>query len=527
MLALLGLSADRLTTDPYVGFSSTMPLMVETADDVGTTTMVTSPTKLRWFNSQSFAVPKPDHVKRVFCVGGSTTFGRPFDDATSYCGYLRRLLPYVDPATQWEVINAGGVSYASYRVAAVMEELASYEPDLFIVYSAHNEFLERRTYPTMYESSATQRWAETSLRKTRTFTAMESIVRRLRGQDDAPIEMLPGDVDERLNHTPGPVDYVRDDTWSADVVRHYRLNLERMITIARRSGAAIVLVEPSSNQKDCSPFKSDDQHFDRGRGLFEQGLFDEALAEFTAAVDRDICPLRATSAIIESVHSTAAEQDVALVRFDERLRAKCFAEYGHACLGNEYFLDHVHPTIDVHRDLACWIIETLEASKWLRGTIPDGETVARVDTEIRNSIDRDRQAIAFRNLAKVLHWSGKFTEARRSAEDALRLMPGDLESQFVRADCFTRQGLFREAIEQYESIFEAAEYEKAMLPFAYLLADTARLEQAEFYATLATASESPKTRTAAFELLVRIHTALDEPERAAEANVSIDESTNE
>ncbi|MEZ5362267.1 MAG: hypothetical protein R2748_07970 [Bryobacterales bacterium] len=53
-----------------------------------------------------------------------------------------------------EVINAGGVSYASYRVAAVMEELAQYEPDAFLIYSGHNEFLERRTYEGLIETPA-------------------------------------------------------------------------------------------------------------------------------------------------------------------------------------------------------------------------------------------------------------------------------------------------------------------------------------------------------------------------------------
>ena len=33
------------------------------------------------------------------------------------------------------------------RVAVLMEELVDYDPDLFVVYSGHNEFLERRTYP--------------------------------------------------------------------------------------------------------------------------------------------------------------------------------------------------------------------------------------------------------------------------------------------------------------------------------------------------------------------------------------------
>ncbi|TWU48448.1 Tetratricopeptide repeat protein [Rubripirellula reticaptiva] len=520
-LAVLGLPKDRVLEDPYVGFSSQIPLMKESIDEQGQVLMVTAPEKLRLFNPQSFAAKKPTGVKRIFCVGGSTTFGRPFDDATSYSGYLRKLLPETGSSNQWEVINAGGVSYASYRVASVMEELVQFEPDIFIVYSAHNEFLERRTYAGLIETPRWKLAIDAALRKTRTFAVLQDAVDEVRGRDDSPIEMLPGEVDERLNHTVGPVDYVRDDAWTADVLRHYRSNLERMISIARHADAAIVFVEPSCNEKDCAPFKSDDDHFERGTGFFEQGLFDEASDEFLAAIDRDICSLRATSAIREIVREVSSENGVPLVRFNDLLHTMCETEYGHSCLGNEYFLDHVHPTVDVHGKFARQIIETLVRSGQVDGTVPDTTATARVDAAIRGAIDVDDQAIAFRNLAKVLHWAGKFSEAQRSAEDALRLRPSDPESLFVLADCLTQQGRPNEAIERYEQLFEVAEYERAILPFAFVLADAGHLETAKFYATLATASEKLRTREAALDLLVSIHLSLGEDQLAAEAGTHL------
>lgn len=47
------------------------------------------------------------------------------------------------------MINVGAISYASYRAAGLMDKLTQYDPDLFIVYTGHNEFLERRTYDTL------------------------------------------------------------------------------------------------------------------------------------------------------------------------------------------------------------------------------------------------------------------------------------------------------------------------------------------------------------------------------------------
>ena len=41
---------------------------------------------------------------RIFCLGGSTTYGRPYNDTTSFAGWLRELLPVADPQRRWEVI---------------------------------------------------------------------------------------------------------------------------------------------------------------------------------------------------------------------------------------------------------------------------------------------------------------------------------------------------------------------------------------------------------------------------------------
>ena len=85
---------------------------------------LTAVNKLEFFNGQTFPREKARGHYRIFCVGGSTTYGRPYDDKTSFSGWLRELLPMVDSGRDWEVINAGGISYASYRVAMLMEREA-------------------------------------------------------------------------------------------------------------------------------------------------------------------------------------------------------------------------------------------------------------------------------------------------------------------------------------------------------------------------------------------------------------------
>ncbi len=63
----------------------------------------------------------------------------------------------------------------------------------------------------------------------------------------------------------------------------------------------------------------------------------------------------------QAIRRVAEKRQVPLVDFQNLLREKCQSEFGHACIGGEYFLDHVHPTIDIHRQLAVWILAELQS----------------------------------------------------------------------------------------------------------------------------------------------------------------------
>ncbi|MEO2035244.1 MAG: hypothetical protein ABGZ35_24465, partial [Planctomycetaceae bacterium] len=134
LLAAFGVRPITYSEDPFVGFTSRSPLFEEVQSPGGQTALRTAPGKLDWFNLQEFPLKKEQNDYRIFCMGGSTTYGRPYNDATSFGGWLREFLKTADSKHNWQVINAGGISYASYRVASLMEELIEYEPDLFIIY---------------------------------------------------------------------------------------------------------------------------------------------------------------------------------------------------------------------------------------------------------------------------------------------------------------------------------------------------------------------------------------------------------
>ncbi len=559
-LRLLGIQPITDTRDPFVGFSEQMPLMESVRDEAGREWLRTSPSKLVWFNDQAFARQKAAGTKRVFCLGGSTTFGHPYDDMTSFSGWMRELLPVVDSSTDWEVINCGGISYASYRVAALMDELVQYEPDLFVVFSAHNEFLERRTYSDLFERSTASLRIHAALAQTRTYALADRMFSRPAVD---PLNTLPGEVDEMLNHSIGPVDYHRDLRWRKQVVDHYDFNLRRMIAIACRANCEIVLVAPASNERNCSPFKSEfaesrskeqredvlkaiaaseqseraensgelkgkiealrsakqlapefaETRYRLAQLLMKFGLIEEASDEFRAALNEDVCPLRAVDEMGATLRSIGVELEVPIVDFEERLRADCEREFGHRSLGEEYFLDHVHPTIEVNRRLSQWIIEALQSQGFVEGirfSEPALQSeVAAAGERVLGRIDQRSHGVALRNLAKVLHWSGKFAEAAPRAVDALELLVEDAESRYVLADCLHQMDDDEGALAQYELLFNGPQdWGKAYLPYAEILVERGEFAKAKPFLLLAILND-PKNAYTHF-LLGRTHLELGE-----------------
>lgn len=513
ILALSGVKPIVLTEDPLIGFASNAPLFVEQRNNDGTTILRTAEKKVGFFNYQEFPKIKGENTYRIFCVGGSTTFGRPFTDHVSFGHWLQAFLNAADPDRNWEVINAGGISYASYRVANLMRELVQYQPDLFIVYSGQNEFLEARTYEAL---SALPSWVinmDSALSDTRLYSSMKRLYHALlpdsRLQARKQFEVS-GEVDDILAHSIGPTRYKRDEDLRGQILEHYRLNLKRMVKLAREGDAEVIFVKPAVNLKDMSPFKSehkegltdeemnawdslyakaktlhdaekysealdfyhkalriDDRyaelHFLIGRALFSLGRFKESENFFWRAVDEDIAPLRMVSPMQGIISKVAQKNHVPLVDFQHILQDKYVQTYGHPVLGNEFFLDHVHTDEDGYRLLGRALFDQLTKQGVLA---PDAvltpEQIAAVTEQVTSSLDDEEYRISLIHLGMVFDWAGKFEEAENILFESLELFGPQPEVFELLGKIFLREGNATESMKYFQQALNGG-YETAEL----------------------------------------------------------------
>jgi tetratricopeptide (TPR) repeat protein len=510
LLFLVGIQPLSLTDDPYVGYSGSQPLFIQEVGVDGKPVMVTNPVKLSHFNAQKFTLAKPANTYRIFSIGGSTAYGHPWRDPVSFSGWLRALLPYADSTRRWEVINAGGISYASYREANLIAELIQYQPDLFLVYSGHNEFLEERTYRKTVGIPSIIRKLSAGMDHTRTYSALRVLARKLQAEkptmsgmagDKSPENTGPNlasEVDDVLAKTIGPTSYTRNDTLRQDVLDHYGVSLARMAELAHSVGAQVLFITTPVNEKDCSPFKSEStpgltdsakakvkgwmqsgseqkqsplialKYFDSalsldsrnaslayaaGQMALEAKLYPEAKHYFEQALNEDICPLRALTAMRKIVLETAKSQQMPVLDFTAILEDKTLRESGHRILGEPDFVDHVHLTIEDYRLMALSIIEKFREMGTLEQKNALSDSSVKIVTDsIMAKMGSRELGEGLHNLAKVVNWAGKHEDAARIAERALAVDSMGLEaiwSSLFVGTAMERQGKEELAIPHY------------------------------------------------------------------------------
>jgi len=352
--------------DPFVAFAAVNPLFVRSSDG---TRYEVARSRRRCFQAQVFPTRKGENEYRIFCLGGSTVWGRPYAAQTSFTTWLEFNLNLAEPARRWRVVNCGGISYASYRLVPLLKEVLGYRPDMIILYTGQNEFLEARQYPPA-------------------------------GGGPHEKSLLKADVEAMLDYKGGQAKYHRDEAWRRGVIEHYRYSVQRMVRMSRDARVKMLLMNPVCNLRDCPPFKSqhrdglspeqlqrwtalcreaeaqdwrptravellrqavaiDDQHADLHYRLARllDGMEDYAAArqEYVRAKELDICPVRIVEPMNEAILRIAREQRVPLVDVRKLIEK---ASVG-GIPGDVHLSDHVHPRIAVHRSIADLLIDEM------------------------------------------------------------------------------------------------------------------------------------------------------------------------
>ena len=406
--------ADRV--DPFLDCSQLSPLFELDGGDYRI-----RQDRLALFAPAHFKTIKEANTKRVFCVGGSTTQGEPYKPPTAFPAWLELNLRLIDPDQHWEVVNCGGLSYASYRLLPILSEVLQYKPDLIVVDCGHNEFLEerelsgwKRTPPIVVHTMRVARYSRLVQFPSNYFSG-----RSKTNSHQVARTRLECEVDALLDSQGGLEKYKRDELNSESVVKSMRWNINAMAEACNRAKVPMLLLIPTCNVRDCPPFKvelrgqidadSEEQielHWNAARRAMTEheatslrtplemspvyelqqllsidpehagalywlgqmelalGQFERARKHLIGAKDKDVCPLRAISPMQDAIREIAIAKKIWW--FDVDAMFQSVSE--HAIVGDQWLIDHVHPRIEGHQMLGERLAELLIEKGWVMPT---------------------------------------------------------------------------------------------------------------------------------------------------------------
>jgi len=496
--------------DPFRGFSGLVTAFARDGD-----VYQTRRSNLDTFNDQSFLAKKPADGFRIFCLGGSSSHGFPWGAEAAFTGIVGDAVAGNHPELHIEAVNASGVSYAMHRLNIVADELLAYEPDVLLVYSGHNEFIEPAFFEALKRRGTTRTRLEYLLAHSRAYSSMRSAVEGLQNEKPSAHEQFEIRVQRDKSR-------VFSQQEREAIVAEYRWRLERLVRRAHASGVKVVLATVPCNLSQWRPrssttvamlneadrqnwseaFRSGKRRLDAGDftvatahleqaagfapehaetqfllGQAHEGLaqWDDARTAYRWACDADDLPDRRVSGINEAIRAVAHEQGALLVDIDLIFEQRS----EHGLVGFNLIEDYVHPTREGHEIIAWHIWDAMEQAGWFgMNSAADRTRFDRLMAQ-RRLRPMTMNAMWFYNQGVVLKHQGQTAGAIEKYRQALSVSPDFPAALQNLAALLNETGQSAEAVGLCERLVEIDPASvQAQLTFASTLGGLGRFEEA-------------------------------------------------
>jgi tetratricopeptide (TPR) repeat protein len=458
-------------------------------------------------------------LTRIFIVGGSAAFAWPYTEEYGFSGYLRRALDRKAPG-KFEVINAAGMSFGSHRVLDVLKDVVQFDPDLIIVYSGNNEYVERNVLPGVKKAPETMKGLSSLLGRLNLYRAVRLGIYKI--SPEVFQQQLKQDItDIRANPDVERGALGRSADIDREVLVNYRKNITAMRDLLVSHGIKGIFSTVPVNVGGWLPTVADPQFvneqdlkrwlelyerkenafsrgdislegrlleemikitpndagmiFNYGKVLWNQGKLKSSYRELVRAKDLDLRPMRALSSFNDVINSTVDEKSgIYLADLDGVVKNNFMNG-----VAEELFLDYCHFTENGHKLAAINLINVIQRAK--ETNLPLKQVVEEISSDDK-ALSKENyvrghelyaQAIAFQN-------NGSFDQAIEKYKQVLTLL-GDFTSAYSNlGNIYSKQGKFELSKNMYHRAIEADPKNiEALTALGYLYFNENRLNMAE------------------------------------------------
>jgi len=318
-----------MVTDIGLGFTEDSRLFVP--DPYDSRYLITHPNKTVAFQNQRFLKNKPSGTLRIFFLGGSSV---------NYVNYelpnlSERLQEKLKPRYKnVEIINCGGLSYGTHRLVLIAREIVNYEPDLVMIYSAHNEFEEiEQLHLARIQSTRLQKilYSSAVMRFIRDRIATYQISQLEKEHNRRMLAQSLPDAGKGWNYMFTPEEI-------AERMEKYKNNLDEIIQLCKENNIKIVIATVPSNYIKPNLIGKSAEEYEQVFQLIREEKYKEAY-ELGRKIIRETSPRHQSSDLENNIVRELAE--INNIPLADILSAVEQAE-PHHIPGETLFNDHCH-----------------------------------------------------------------------------------------------------------------------------------------------------------------------------------------
>lgn len=528
-----------------------------------------------------FLCEKSPDIFRIFCMGGSTVAGFPFQYNATFPSLLTDRLERLFPDKHFEVINFGISAINSFSVLDMTRELVRYDPDLFLVYMGHNEFygaLGVASTQKISDSRSLINWY-LRLEKLRLVQLIRDFVHKFGRAAEKP------DGQQTLMQA-----VVSDNTIPYDSPKYqlahdyFAENLADILSLIQRSGSHVIVSDLVSNLRDQPPFVSvfqvegeekaqwqkfydaalkylgqgdgatalqmikkagaidssaADYWFGLGRCYEMFGDYHRAESAYVKARDLDALRFRASSDLNKIIAAVCRKAGVPLVTMTQIFSDSSI----HNIVGNDLMLEHLHPNLKGNYLLADGFLRAMAKNNilspqrswpWhLDGSMEENLAQAYVtDFELEIGYHRIRKLTSQWPFKQARVFENHYDAGYKRLLDELvqKAVSGEIswnEGHYKVAEYFFQRGEFARAEREYRAVIKVTP--SNYYPWLYLgntlMAQQKWAETEKAYKTAARLNPSSPFAYAKLGMLFLRHQKAADAAKMFETAIAVDEKS--
>ena len=433
---------------------------------------------------QLFRKTKKENGLRYFVLGGSSAAGFPYGNNLSFPKILENKIKLSNPDKDVEVINVAMSAINSYSLLDMVDEVLDESPDGILVYAGHNEFYGALGVGSVQSLGNWRGLIRTYLKlhSVKTFLLLKDLLSRLQTS----ISGLTSDNESVGGSSTLMARVVKEQTipLGGDLynqgTEQFIENMSLIIKKVKNANIPIMFSELVSNLKDHKPFVSiDDEknksanHFYLKAKLAEKNQnYQLAKENYTKAKDLDALRFRSSEEFNTVLTNLCKENKIPVVPLISYFENNS----KNGIMGNNLFLEHLHPNKDGYKIIAEAFYESLEAYGILGSNVQLSDSVhictfTKLDSTYGALVIKQlKSGWPFKSEKTVNRFLQEYKAKNKIEEMALKVMVTEdfnLEAGHMElGDYYRDKKEFSKAVKEYTALIssiphEISFYEKA------------------------------------------------------------------